>query len=77
MSDRVVSRCVQPEEGEAELCGCVFVLYRDAGSNKVIENTDISSWLFTDDTVNVISCKSGVCSGCDSAYLKHSGFEMC
>ncbi len=72
MSDRVVSRCVPPEEREAELRGRVFVLYRGAGANKVIENTDISSWLFTDDTVNTISCKSGICSGYDSVYLKHS-----
>lgn len=43
MSNRVVSSCDQPEEGEAELYGCDFVLYRGAGANKVIENTDISS----------------------------------
>lgn len=49
MSNRVVSSCVHPEEGEAELHGCLFVLYRGAGANKVIEN--ISRWLnlFTDD----------------------------
>lgn len=44
MSNRVVSSCVLPEEGKTELHGCIFVLYRGAGANKVIENNDLSSW---------------------------------
>lgn len=42
MSNRVVSSCVQPEEGDAELHDWVFVLNRGARANKIIDNTNIS-----------------------------------
>lgn len=41
MSSRVASSCVHPEEEKAELHDFVFVLYRGAWANEVIENTDI------------------------------------
>lgn len=49
MSNRVVSSCVQLGKGEAELHGCLFVLYRGAGANKVIKNIFYWLNLFTDD----------------------------
>lgn len=43
---RYQAACAYEErEGrEAELHGCIFVLNRGAGANKVIENTDVSIW---------------------------------